>query len=106
MPLPPERLDLVEDGRHYAVHLDDFELTTWPDTPPKDRGDTYFGDIFEPNQDWLLCTGASRAATLVTDIPRLDGGHVPLSSDSYSVASILDVTGHRGCDDRGHRRQI
>ena len=39
VPLPPESLDLIEDGHRYTVHLSDFELTTWPDLPPaQDRG--------------------------------------------------------------------
>ncbi|MFJ3946232.1 hypothetical protein [Streptomyces griseoaurantiacus] len=39
VPLPPERLELIEDGHRYTVHLHDFELTTWPDLPPApDRG--------------------------------------------------------------------
>ncbi|MFF1712202.1 hypothetical protein [Streptomyces sp. NPDC058268] len=33
VPLPPERLDLIENGRRYGVRLSDFELTTWPDLP-------------------------------------------------------------------------
>ncbi|KUN02097.1 hypothetical protein AQI95_28890 [Streptomyces yokosukanensis] len=33
VPLPPERLDLVENGRRFVVRLSDFELTTWPDPP-------------------------------------------------------------------------
>ncbi|MBP2055445.1 hypothetical protein J2Z21_008459 [Streptomyces griseochromogenes] len=50
VPLPPERLDLVEDGRRFIVRLEDFELTSWPDAPQRDRGDLYFGDMpyFEP----------------------------------------------------------
>ncbi|MGW1053517.1 hypothetical protein [Streptomyces sp. NPDC002521] len=34
VPRPPERLDLIEDGRRYAVRLDDVEPTSWPDLPP------------------------------------------------------------------------
>lgn len=33
-PLPPEQLDMIEDGRRYTVRLDDTERTTWPDLPP------------------------------------------------------------------------
>lgn len=45
VPLPPERLDLVENGQRFAVQLGDFELTTWPDAPAGRRGDLYFGDM-------------------------------------------------------------
>ncbi len=39
MPLLPERLDLIENGHRYTVHLSDFELTAWPDlSPAPDRG--------------------------------------------------------------------
>ncbi|MEU0215573.1 hypothetical protein ABZ281_10800 [Streptomyces sp. NPDC006265] len=43
MPLPPERLDLIEDGRHFTVRLAGVEPTTWPDPPSRDRSD-FFGD--------------------------------------------------------------
>ena len=46
VPLPPERLDLVENGRRFTVLLGDFELTTWPDLPPTPGGDLYSSDDF------------------------------------------------------------
>lgn len=44
VPLPPERLDLIENGRRFAVRLGDFELTSWPDLPAGGRLDPYFSD--------------------------------------------------------------
>jgi hypothetical protein len=46
VPLPPERLHLVENGRRFTVLLGDFELTTWPDLPPATGGDLYSSDDF------------------------------------------------------------
>lgn len=50
VPLPPERLDLVENGQRFAVRLGDFELTSWPDAPARRPGDLSFGDMpyYEP----------------------------------------------------------
>jgi hypothetical protein len=47
VPLPPERLDLVENGRRFTVRLSDFELTTWPELPPAPGGDLYSSDDFQ-----------------------------------------------------------
>ncbi|WP_370132439.1 hypothetical protein [Streptacidiphilus sp. EB103A] len=38
VPRPPERLDLIENGRRSIVRLGDVEPTTWPDAPSQDRG--------------------------------------------------------------------
>ncbi|MFF3337818.1 hypothetical protein [Streptomyces flavidovirens] len=39
LPPPPERLDLVEDGRSYVVRLEGWERTEWPSPPPRPRID-------------------------------------------------------------------
>ncbi|MCX4681531.1 hypothetical protein OG413_40745 [Streptomyces sp. NBC_01433] len=44
VPLPPERLDLIENGRRFTVRLSDFEFTTWPDLPPRRNRDRYSDD--------------------------------------------------------------
>jgi hypothetical protein len=44
VPLPPERLDLIESGRRFTVRLGDVGLTTWPELAPTDRSDPYFLD--------------------------------------------------------------
>lgn len=43
VPLPPEHLDLIENGRRFTVRLSNFDPTAWPDPPPRDR-DQYFSD--------------------------------------------------------------
>ncbi|MEU6351623.1 hypothetical protein ABZ896_20145 [Streptomyces sp. NPDC047072] len=47
VPLPPERLELIEDRRRFAVRLSDFELTFWPDPLSRDRIDPFFGDSLD-----------------------------------------------------------